>query len=64
MTTRASVIWKVLATALLTLILSSAFGADTADAQGAIAQGDPTGAATGTAKDVTVKDAANPTLAK
>jgi Amt family ammonium transporter len=28
----------------------------------AYAQGDPTGAATGTAKDVTVKDAANPTL--
>ena len=64
MTTRASVIWKVLAMALLAVILSSAFGADTAYAQGAIAQGDPTGAATGTAKDVTVKDAKNPTLAE
>jgi ammonium transporter, Amt family len=62
MKTRASVIGKVLATALLTLIVSLVCGTNSAHAQGAIAQGDPTGAVTGTAKDVAVKDAANPTL--
>ena len=56
---------KVLIAALLTLVLSAAGNSYSAHAQGAIAQppkGDPTGATTGTAKDVTVKDAKNPTL--
>ncbi len=52
MTRRASVFWKVLTAALLTVILSSAADSYLAHAQGAISQGDPTGAATGTAKDV------------
>ena len=55
---------KVFIAALLTLALSSVGGSYDAHAQGAIGQakGDPTGATTGTAKDVTVKDANNPTL--
>src|SRR5262245_11636161 len=55
---------KVLAAALLTWGFSVVTSPYTVHAQGAIAQvqGDPTGAATGTAKDVPVKDAANPTL--
>jgi Amt family ammonium transporter len=64
MTRRVSVIWKALAAALLTVILSSAVSSYTAYAQGAIGQRDPTGATTGTAKDVAVKDAANPSLAE
>jgi ammonium transporter, Amt family len=58
---------KVLIAALLTLVLSSAASTYSAHAQGPIGQpqqGDPTGATTGTAKDVTVKDAANPTLSE
>jgi Amt family ammonium transporter len=51
-----------MAVALLSVILSSAAGSYSLHAQGAIGQPDPTGAVTGTAKDVTVKDAANPTL--
>ena len=58
---------KVLTAALLTLVLSAAGNSYSAHAQGAIAQppkGDPTGATTGTASDVTVKDAKNPTLSE
>ena len=64
MTRHVSVIWRMLAAALLTVILSSALSSYTAYAQGAIGQRDPTGATTGTAKDVAVKDAANPSLAE
>src|SRR5262245_6471092 len=57
---------KVLAAALLALFLSNVTTTSyTAHAQGAIGQqppGDPTGATTGTAADVTVKDPKNPTL--
>jgi ammonium transporter, Amt family len=59
---RTTLLLKVLAAALMTIVLSSAIRSYSVYAQGAIAQGDPTGAATGTAKDVTVKDAANPTI--
>jgi ammonium transporter, Amt family len=62
---RAIVLMKVLAAALLTLWFSHVTNTSyTAHAQGAIAQpaGDPTGATTGTAADVPVKDAKNPTL--
>jgi Amt family ammonium transporter len=62
-------IGQVLIALLLTFVLSSAGGSYATHAQGAIAQpaapqGDATGAATGTAKDVTVKDAANPTISE
>src|SRR4030095_3800368 len=59
---RTTLLLKVLAAAFMTIVLGSAARSSSVYAQGAIAQGDPTGAATGTAKDVTVKDAANPTL--
>lgn len=59
---RVSRLGKVIVAALLALIVSSAVAPATIHAQGAIGQGDPTGAVTGTAKDVTVKDPANPTL--
>jgi ammonium transporter, Amt family len=62
MTRHTRLLGKVLLAALLTLVLSSATTSYPAHAQGALAQRDPTGATTGTAKDVTVKDAANPTL--
>ena len=67
MTRHTTLIGKVLIALLLTLVLSSAGSSYATHAQGAIAQpaapqGDPTGATTGTAKDVTVKDAANPTI--
>jgi Amt family ammonium transporter len=55
---------KVLLAALLTFAVSAATNSYYAHAQGAIAQGDPTGATTGTAKDVTVKDANNPTMSE
>jgi len=55
-------IGKVLLAALFTCALSGATNSYYTHAQGAIGQGDPTGAATGTAKDVTVKDAKNPTM--
>jgi len=55
---------KVLLAALLTFAVSAATNSYDAHAQGAIAQGDPTGATTGTAKDVTVKDANNPTMSE
>jgi Amt family ammonium transporter len=52
--------------ALLAFALTSIVHPMSVRAQGAIGQpvGDPTGATTGTAKDVTVKDANNPTLAE
>jgi Amt family ammonium transporter len=63
---RAIVLMKVLAAAVLALWFSNVTSAPyTTHAQGAIGQqppGDPTGATTGTAADVTVKDAKNPTL--
>jgi ammonium transporter, Amt family len=67
MTRHTTLIGKVLIALLLTFVLSSAGSSYATHAQGAIGQpaapqGDPTGATTGTAKDVTVKDAANPTL--
>ena len=62
MTRGISLCWKALAVALLAVVLSAAADSYSAYAQGAIGQPDPTGAATGSAKDVTVKDAANPTL--
>src|SRR3954464_7813115 len=55
---------KVLLAALFTCALSGATNSYSAHAQGAIGQGDPTGAATGTAKDVTVKDPKNPTMSE
>src|SRR6187551_471509 len=60
--TKRTLFWKVVLAALLAMAVSTATGSYTINAQGAIAQGDPTGAATGTAKDVTVKDAKNPSL--
>ena len=63
----ALVILRVAAAALLAMFLSTVTSTPyTAHAQGAIGQpaGDPTGATTGTAADVTVKDANNPTLAE
>ena len=67
MTRHTTLIGKVLIALLLTFVLSSVGSSYATRAQGAIAQpaapqGDPTGATTGTAKDVTVKDAANPTI--
>jgi ammonium transporter, Amt family len=62
---RAIVCLKVISATLLALMLSTVTTTQyTAHAQGAIGQakGDPTGAATGTAADVTVKDAKNPTM--
>ena len=59
MTARATLFWKVIVAALLAFIVSTA-----SNSYEVAAQGDPTGAITGTAKDVTVKDAANPTLAE
>jgi Amt family ammonium transporter len=64
MTRHTTLIGKVLIALLLTFALSSAGSSYATHAQGAIGQGDPTGATTGTAKDVTVKDAANPTLSE
>src|SRR4029450_1418864 len=65
MKTRAMVLIKILAAAVLAFWFCSVTGAPyEAQAQGAIGQpaGDPTGATTGTAKDVTVKDPNNPTM--
>src|SRR5262245_7271126 len=59
MTARATLLWKVIVAALL------AFAVSTASSSYVVkAQSDPTGAVTGTARDVTVKDARNPTLAE
>jgi len=62
MTRGISLCWRVLVVSLLAVVLSAAADSYSAYAQGAIGQPDPTGAATGSAKDVAVKDAANPTL--
>ncbi len=61
---RANLLCKVVITALLALTVGSFVAPGTLHAQGAIGQvkSDPTGAATGTASDVPVKDAKNPTL--
>jgi len=64
MTRHTTLIGKVLIALLLTFVLSSAGSSYATHAQGGIGQGDPTGATTGTAKDVTVKDASNPTVAE
>jgi ammonium transporter, Amt family len=64
--TRAGVIRRLAMGALLALTLGSTlpnpFTALAQAQESAAPAGDPTGAATGTAKDVAVKDAANPTL--
>ncbi len=60
--TKGAVVRKILLGALLAFAISTLMHPEPLRAQGAIAQGDPTGARTGTAKDVTVKDPANPTL--
>jgi Amt family ammonium transporter len=64
MTRRPLVFCKVFVVALFALFISTASPHYTLNAQGAIGQvtGDPTGATTGTAADVTVKDPKNPTL--
>jgi len=59
---RASLFWNVVIAGLLTFGVASIIAPYRLSAQGAIGQGDPTGATTGTAKDVAVKDPANPTL--
>jgi Amt family ammonium transporter len=63
---RANLPCKVVITALLAVAAATFVAPGTAYAQGAIGQvkGDPTGATTGTAADVPVKDAKNPTLAE
>src|SRR6266850_1035100 len=63
---RANLLCKVVTIALLALTVGSFVAPGTLHAQGAIGQvkGDPTGATTGTAADVPVKDAKNPTLAE
>jgi len=57
MTARATLVGKVIVAALLAFAVSAA-----GNSYVVAAQGDPTGAVTGTARDVTVKDARNPTL--
>src|SRR5258705_2219394 len=61
---RANLLCKIVITAMLALTVGSFVAPGTLHAQGAIGQvkSDPTGAATGTASDVPVKDAKNPTL--
>jgi ammonium transporter, Amt family len=64
MTIRATFVWKVIGAALLSMVLSTMVAPSVVHAQGAIGQAlnDPTGANTGKASDVVVKDAKNPTL--
>src|SRR5436190_4551652 len=64
MSRRAGLFCRVAFAICVTLALVPAIATETVSAQAAQAApaGDPTGATTGTAKDVTVKDAANPTL--
>ena len=64
MTRRSVLFCKLLVAALFTLAIGIASPQYMLHAQGAIGQvaGDPTGATTGTAADVTVKDPKNPTL--
>ena len=62
---KAGLVRRALFGALIAFTLTSAWQAPTLDAQAQTATAvanDPSGAATGTAKDVPVKDAANPTL--
>jgi Amt family ammonium transporter len=59
---RANVLCKTMLAGFLVFGIGGFVAPSQAQAQGAIGQNDPTGATTGTAKDVTVKDAANPTL--
>ena len=61
MTKRATYVWKVIVAALFAVVVSTAV-VPAAHAQGAIGQGDPTGAVTGTAKDVAeAEDVTEPT---
>ena len=59
---RANLLCKTMLAGFLVFGIGGFVAPSQAHAQGAIGQSDPTGATTGTAKDVTVKDAANPTL--
>src|SRR6267142_52960 len=63
---RVNPLCKFVIAALFALAVGSIAAPSTVSAQGAIGQvkGDPTGATTGTAADVPVKDAKNPTLAE
>jgi ammonium transporter, Amt family len=63
---RANLLCKLVIAAFLVCTVGSFVAPGTAYAQGAIGQvkGDPTGATTGTAADVPVKDAKNPTLSE
>src|SRR5256714_4861504 len=63
---RANLLCKVVIAVFLALTAGSFVAPQTLHAQGAIGQpkGDPTGATTGTAADVPVKDPKNPTLAE
>ena len=62
--TNAGIVRRLVLGALLVLTVTTVLHPPVLHAQGtaSVPVGDPTGAATGTAKDVTVKDAANPTL--
>ena len=62
MSRRAGLFCNMAFAIVLTLALVPAIGTQTVSAQAAAPAGDPSGAATGTAKDVPVKDAAAPTL--
>ena len=62
MTRGSKVLWKVVLAALFAFFVSTAVSPYSLRAQGAIGQGDPTGARTGAAADVSVKDAKAPTL--
>lgn len=64
MARRSLLFWKVFVAALFAFFVSSASSHYIVSAQGAIGQvrGDPTGAKTGTAADVPVKDPKSPTL--
>jgi ammonium transporter, Amt family len=62
MTRRAGLFCRVAFAIVLALALMPAIGTQTVSAQAAAPAGDPSGAATGTAKDVPVKNAAAPTL--
>ena len=62
--TNAGIVRRLVLGALLVLTVTTVLHPPVLHAQGtaSVPVGDPTGAATGTAKDVAVKDAANPTL--
>src|SRR6266508_2905911 len=64
MSRRAGLFCRVAVAVVMTLALTPVIGTQTVSAQAAAPAADPSGAATGTAKDVTVKDAAHPTLAE